>query len=102
MSEKLDRPICGWRNGENCKRPATWAVIFVDDYRAHFSCEGHADQWNKHGRGCYLCEIKGYLPQTSIEENQRVAEEKRDRILAEFERRQQERRSSGTPKSHDL
>lgn len=68
MSEKMDRPICEWRNGEDCKRPATWAVIFVDDYRAHFSCEGHCDEWNRFKRGVYLAELKDYQPQSTIEE----------------------------------
>jgi type III secretory pathway lipoprotein EscJ len=44
----------------------------------------------------FLAELKGYQPQTTIEEifqaNQLVAEENRDRIIAEFERRQQVRR----------
>jgi hypothetical protein len=64
----MRRPTCEWRNGEDCRLPATWMVGFVNDYRFHMSCEGHVDKWNKAGRGCYIAEIKGFQPQTTIEE----------------------------------
>lgn len=96
MSETtMERPRCGWRNGVDCQRPAKWVAVFLDDYRARFSCDDHRDEWNRHGRGTIIAEIKGWQPSTSIEEifagNQAAAEEKRDRILAEFARRTDER-----------
>ena len=68
MSEGMCRPRCEWRNGDDCNRPATWVVTFTDDYRSRMSCLTHRDEWNKHGRGTILSEIKGWQPQKTIEE----------------------------------
>jgi hypothetical protein len=54
------RPKCMWCNGDECSRPATWVVVFVDDFRARFSCERHRDEWNKKGRGTILARIEGF------------------------------------------
>ena len=62
------RPKCEWKNGADCDRPATWIVMFMDNYREHLSCGEHKDKWDKARRGVFLAELKGYDDQATIEE----------------------------------
>jgi hypothetical protein len=43
-------------------------IGIAHDYKFRLSCDDHRDDWNKGDLFCYVAQLKGYLPDRSIEE----------------------------------